>query len=77
MSVPEHLEPVVRNLPTLPGCYLYHDAKGEVIYVGKAVNLRNRAGSYFLKAAAEDRRTAELVREIKASEMTIPIKNKR
>jgi excinuclease ABC subunit C len=36
-----------------------------VIYGGKAKNLRSRAGSYFLKAAAEDRRTADLVREIR------------
>ena len=40
------------------------DAAGVVIYVGKAKNLRARAGSYFLKAAAEDRRTADLVKEI-------------
>src|SRR5262245_18275396 len=40
------------------------DSAGRVIYVGKAKNLRARAGSYFLKAAAEERRTAELVREI-------------
>ncbi len=36
-----------------------------MIYVGKAKNLRSRAGSYFLKAAADDRRTADLVREIR------------
>ena len=41
------------------------DSLGRVIYVGKAKNLRSRAGSYFLKAAAEERRTAELVREIR------------
>jgi excinuclease ABC subunit C len=40
------------------------DSAGRVIYIGKAKNLRSRAASYFLKAAAEDRRTAELVREI-------------
>ena len=40
------------------------NAAGTVIYVGKAKNLRARAGSYFLKAAAEERRTADLVREI-------------
>ncbi|HEX3725008.1 MAG TPA: excinuclease ABC subunit UvrC [Pirellulales bacterium] len=40
------------------------DAAGRVIYVGKAKNLRARVGSYFLKAAAGDRRTADLVREI-------------
>ena len=41
------------------------DALGRVIYVGKAVNLRSRAGSYFTEAAAVDRRTADLVPEIK------------
>ena len=34
-------------LPTTPGCYLFHRADGTVIYVGKAVNLRSRVGSYF------------------------------
>lgn len=34
-------------LPTSPGCYLFHRADGTVIYVGKAVNLRSRVGSYF------------------------------
>ncbi len=47
MSVPEHLEATVRNLPALPGCYIYFDKNDEVIYVGKAVNLRNRVRSYF------------------------------
>lgn len=54
----------VRQFPTTPGVYLMKDAKGRVIYIGKAVNLRSRAGSYFTKAAAVDRRTADLVREI-------------
>ena len=54
----------VRSFPQRPGVYLMKDSVGRVIYVGKARNLRSRAGSYFLKAAAEDRRTAELVREI-------------
>ena len=53
-----------RELPQTPGVYLMKDAAGRVIYVGKAKNLRARVGSYFLKAAAEDRRTADLVREI-------------
>jgi len=55
----------VREFPQTPGVYLMKDDAGRVIYVGKAKNLRARAGSYFLKAAAEDRRTAELVREIR------------
>lgn len=55
----------VRSFPQTPGVYLMKDAAGRVIYVGKAKNLRSRAGSYFLKAAAEDSRTAGLVREIR------------
>ncbi|HEX3998467.1 MAG TPA: excinuclease ABC subunit UvrC [Pirellulales bacterium] len=55
----------VRTFPQTPGVYLMKDAAGVVIYVGKAKNLRARAGSYFLKAAAEDRRTAELIKEIR------------
>ncbi len=54
----------VRQFPTGPGVYLMKDAEGRVIYVGKAVNLRSRASSYFTKAAEIDRRTAELVTEI-------------
>jgi excinuclease ABC subunit C len=55
----------VRQFPTTPGVYLMKDAQGRVIYVGKAVNLRSRASSYFNKAAAVDFRTADLVREIR------------
>lgn len=54
----------VRTLPTTPGVYLMKDAQGRVIYVGKAVNLRSRVGSYFNTAAATDRRTCDLVPEI-------------
>lgn len=54
----------VREFPQSPGVYLMKDLAGRVIYVGKAKNLRSRAGSYFLKAAAEDSRTANWVQEI-------------
>jgi excinuclease ABC subunit C len=47
----------VREFPQTPGVYLMKDSAGRVIYVGKAKNLRSRAGSYFLKAAAEEKRT--------------------
>ena len=60
----EHAAAKVRDFPQSPGVYLMKDAAGVVIYVGKAKNLRARAGSYFLRAAAEDRRTADLIREI-------------
>src|SRR5438132_8407630 len=54
----------VKQFPPSPGVYLMKDAQGRVLYVGKAKNLRNRAGHYFTKAAAEDMRTADLVKLI-------------
>ena len=54
----------VREFPQSPGVYLMKDASGIVIYVGKAKNLRSRAGSYFLAAAAQEIRTADWVHEI-------------
>jgi excinuclease ABC subunit C len=53
----------VREFPRTPGVYLMKDSAGRVIYVGKAKNVRARAGSYFLKAAQVDQRTF-WVREI-------------
>jgi excinuclease ABC subunit C len=57
------LEKVRSKFPAAPGVYLFQDAAGRVIYVGKAKDLRARVGSYFLKAAADDRRTGGLVKE--------------
>lgn len=54
----------VKLFPTGPGVYLMKDSQGIVLYVGKAKNLRNRAGHYFSKAAVEDARTADLVKLI-------------
>src|SRR6516162_9566278 len=54
----------VKQFPPSPGVYLMKDAGGRVLYVGKAKNLRNRAGHYFTKAAADDPRTADLVKLI-------------
>ena len=53
----------IRTLPTSPGVYLYKNAEGEVIYVGKAKNLRSRVGSYFHEGRWEDAKTGTLVRE--------------
>lgn len=52
---------VRENFPSTPGVYLMKDAQGRVIYVGKAVNLRSRAGSYFLEAARREYRTQWVV----------------
>src|SRR3954469_692010 len=54
----------VKQFPVTPGVYLMKDAQGRVLYVGKAKNLRNRAGHYFTQAAADDYRTADLVKQI-------------
>jgi excinuclease ABC subunit C len=53
----------IRTLPTQPGCYLYKNVKGEVIYVGKAKNLRARVRSYFLEASQVNAKTGSLMRE--------------
>ena len=54
----------IRTLPTGAGCYLYKNAEGQVIYVGKAKNLRSRVRSYFLAAnQAANAKTGSLMRE--------------
>jgi excinuclease ABC subunit C len=53
----------IRTIPTLPGCYLYKNAEGTVIYVGKAKNLRARVRSYFVEAAQANAKTGSLMRE--------------
>jgi excinuclease ABC subunit C len=57
------LQQKIRTLPTQPGCYLYKNADGEVIYVGKAKNLRARVRSYFLEASQANAKTGSLMRE--------------
>ena len=53
----------IRSLPASAGVYLYKNAEGEVIYVGKANNLRSRVSSYFREGRLEDAKTDTLVRE--------------
>jgi excinuclease ABC subunit C len=64
VSVSEHLQAILDTLPTRPGCYIYKNANGEVIYVGKAINLRNRVRSYFHAGHEDDLKTRQLVRNI-------------
>lgn len=53
----------IRTLPTQPGVYLYKNAEGEIIYVGKAKNLRSRVRSYLLEASQANAKTGSLMRE--------------
>ena len=53
----------IRTLPTQPGVYLYKNAEGVVIYVGKAINLRSRVRSYLLESSQADAKTGSLMRE--------------
>src|SRR5450631_3898145 len=57
------LQAKIRSLPASAGVYLYKNAEGEVIYVGKANNLRSRVSSYFREGRWEDAKTDSLVRE--------------
>lgn len=59
----EYLMQIVRRLPEKPGSYQYYDEKGEIIYVGKAKNLKNRVSSYF-HTEVDRFKTKVLVRKI-------------
>ena len=64
MDISEKLQGVLNTLPAKPGCYLMKNADGVIIYVGKAINLKNRARSYFHADASHDAKTRRLVRDI-------------
>jgi excinuclease ABC subunit C len=64
MEAPEHLQQIIDTLPQRPGVYLMRDVRGDVIYVGKTVDLRSRVRSYFTPSAQENRKTRQMVSEI-------------
>ena len=59
----EHISELLRNLPTKPGVYMHKDAEGNVLYVGKAINLRSRVRSYF-RNQVDSIKTQRLRRQI-------------
>ena len=54
----------LKNLPNSAGVYFHKNSKNEIIYVGKAANLRNRVRQYFQNSARHDTKTQALVAEI-------------
>ncbi|MEA2162890.1 MAG: excinuclease subunit [Thermoanaerobaculia bacterium] len=60
----DRLKARLKELPDRPGVYLHKNAEGEVIYVGKARNLKNRVGSYLAGRGARDSKTMSLINEI-------------
>jgi len=64
------------QLPLLPGVYLYKDAHGEVIYVGKAKNLRSRVRSYFSDERLADAKTGTLIADARDIEYILVDNNK-
>ncbi|MBX3119981.1 MAG: excinuclease ABC subunit UvrC [Fimbriimonadaceae bacterium] len=61
---PEQVQKKLKQLPASPGCYIYRDAGGDVLYVGKAINLRNRVRSYFQASTNHQIRIARMVSKI-------------
>jgi len=73
-KIQERIEAKLKLLPDLPGCYLMKDAADQILYVGKAKNLKNRVRSYF--RGAHDTKTTKLVSEIDHFETIITNSNK-
>ncbi len=64
MELSAHIQGILDTLPSKPGCYLMKNAEGTIIYVGKAISLKNRVRSYFQADSSHDQKTRRLVREI-------------
>ncbi len=66
-----HIEEELKKLPAKPGVYLMHDAQDVIIYVGKAVSLRNRVRQYFRPSHSEGLKKDQMVRQIERFEYII------
>jgi excinuclease ABC subunit C len=64
MSLNKNLQSLsqkIKSAPTLPGCYLFKDKNGNIIYVGKAKSIRNRVQSYLTNGQSKDPKTTVLI----------------
>ncbi len=66
----EQFKQIQSSLPSNPGIYQYFDEKGQLLYVGKAKNIKKRVSSYFL-ATQDSQKTIELVQKIKDIQYTL------
>jgi excinuclease ABC subunit C len=64
MTIKPEIQATLDTLPNKPGCYIMHNAVDDIIYVGKAINLRNRVRSYFHNPNELDVKTRQLVKNI-------------
>jgi excinuclease ABC subunit C len=64
MDISGHIRGILDTLPPKPGCYLMKNPEGTIIYVGKAISLKNRVRSYFRADSSYDQKTRHMVREI-------------
>jgi excinuclease ABC subunit C len=65
------IQSILANLPTSPGVYLMKDERGDIIYVGKAINLRNRVRSYFHSPYGQEPKVWRLVERIRGIEFIV------
>ncbi len=63
-DIPESIQLILNTLPPKPGCYIMKNSEGKVIYVGKAINLRNRVRSYYHASGDGREKVAQLIQEI-------------
>ncbi|HRI43600.1 MAG TPA: excinuclease ABC subunit UvrC [Fimbriimonadaceae bacterium] len=70
-SLPESVAERLKAVPAAPGCYLYRDQSGEVLYVGKALVLRSRVRSYFQGSTRHSDRIERMVRRVRDIEWIV------
>lgn len=71
MEITDHVRGILATLSDKPGCYLMKDETGKIIYVGKAINLKNRVRQYFHASADQPFRTRQMVSKVRDIETII------